>query len=792
MSELLALGVSHKTAPLDLRERLSLTEGRAVSALSELTAAAGIHEAAAISTCNRTELYLIVSDPVEAESTALGILTRQAEIRPTELLGHLYSLRATEAARHLLRVTAGLDSMIVGEAEIQGQVKRAYELSMVEGATGPILNRLFRGALSAGGRAREETGVGEKGVSIPSVAVELARRALGDLSERRVLVVGAGETAELVARALVARGVRTVFVANRHYDRAIGLAQRFGGGAVRFEELPEQLAEADIVLTATNSPHHIVERDGLEQVMAERPERPLLMIDIAVPRDIEPACREIAGVSVHDIDDVQTDRRTQRQRPRVRGDSGRSSIIEAELDRFERWLGLQEVVPTISALREHGDEVVRRVLAENEGRWEDLSEADRERVEKLAGAIASRLLHEPDPADPPLGLLRRVLLLHQRPARAVRPRRRVGARGGRRRRERDRAAAQGQVRLRARALAMIRIATRGSKLALTQAGKWRRCSAGLSWSRPPPTASPATSRASCAGSSGRCWPARPRSGSTPPRTCRVRWRAELEIAAVPPREDPADVWIGAGSSLADAPEGARVGTASLRRRAQLLAARPDLRVEELHGNVDTRLRRLAEGELDAIVLAAAGLRRLGRESEIGFRIPVETMVPAPGQGTLVLQVRAGDEETTAAVSGIFDLDAARELTAERAAVRLLDASCTTPVGVFARVEGDRPRGRSLRRPPRRQRVAARPDRGRRRRAGRGRRPPRRAPAQRRRPRPPRPRRGDGVNTAPALHPGSAVRNPPISWKRNRKTDAVQANGVARFEIHAFGGKGTAE
>ncbi len=164
---------------------------------------------------------------------------------------------------------------------------------------------------------------------------------------------------------------------------------------------------------------------------------------------------------------------------------------------------------------------------------------------------------------------------------------------------------------------------------------------------------------------------------------------QLEIAAAPAREDPADVWIGAGSSLEDVREGARVGTASLRRRAQLLAARPDLRVEELHGNVDTRLRKLAEGELDAIVLAAAGLRRLGRESEIGFAIPVETMVPAPGQGTLVLQVRAGDEETTAAVSGIFDLDAARELTAERAAVRLLEASCTTPVGVFAKVEGER-------------------------------------------------------------------------------------------------------
>jgi glutamyl-tRNA reductase len=394
MSELLALGVSHKTAPLDLRERLSLTEGSAVGALGELTAAEGIHEAAAISTCNRTELYLVVSDTVQAESTALGVLTRQAEIRPTELLGHLYSLRSSEAARHLFQVTAGLDSMILGEAEIQGQVKRAYELAMVEGATGLILNRLFHGALSAGGRAREETGISEKGVSIPSVAVELARRTLGDLSDRRVLVVGAGETAELVAKALVTRGVATVFVANRHYDRAIGLAQRFGGDAVRFEELPEQLQSADIVVSATNSPHHIVERDGLEHVMAQRSERPLLAIDLAVPRDIEPACREIAGVTVHDIDDVQ--------QIVERNESGREAeaqqaerIVDTELDRFEHWLGLQEVVPTISALREHGDEVVRRVLAENEGRWESLSDADRERLEKMAGAIASRLLHDP-------------------------------------------------------------------------------------------------------------------------------------------------------------------------------------------------------------------------------------------------------------------------------------------------------------------------------------------------------------------------------------------------------------
>jgi glutamyl-tRNA reductase len=394
MSELLALGVSHKTAPLDLRERLALTEGRAVGALHELTRADGIHEAAAISTCNRTELYLVVSDPVEAESTALGVLTRKAEIRPTELLGHLYSLRSGEAARHLFEVTAGLDSMIVGEAEIQGQVKRAYELALVEGATGPILNRLFRGALAAGGRVREETAVGEKGVSIPSVAVELARRTLGDLSERRVLIVGAGETAELVARALVAKGVSTVFVANRHYDRAIGLAQRFDGAAVRFEELPEQLAAADIVVSATNSPHHIVERDGLEHVMESRDGRPLLLVDIAVPRDIEPECREIPGVTLHDLDDVQ--QIVERNAGGREAEARRAEpILAAELDRFERWLASLAVVPTVAALRGRADEIVERVLAENEGRWENLSEADRERLGAMARAIASRLLHEP-------------------------------------------------------------------------------------------------------------------------------------------------------------------------------------------------------------------------------------------------------------------------------------------------------------------------------------------------------------------------------------------------------------
>ena len=394
MTEILSLGVSHKTAPLELRERLALPEGRAVGLLSELADSEHVHESRAISTCNRTELYLVAADPVEAESHALGLLAREGGIQPTELAGRLYSLRGSGAVRHLYRVAAGLDSMILGEVEVQGQVKRAYELALVEGATGPILNRLFRGALAAGKRARSETGVSERGLSLPSVSVELARRALGDLANRTVLLVGAGETAELTARALSARGVETVFVANRHYNRAIGLAQRFGGRAVRIDELPARMQDADIVVSSTNSPHHLIERDELDLVMKAREGRPLLLVDLAVPRDIEPECVEVDGVSLHDVDDVQAiaDRNASGREAEARR---AERLLDAEVARFERWLGSLEAIPTVAALRRRAEEVVERVLAENDSRWEGLSGGDRERLGLMARAIANRLLHEP-------------------------------------------------------------------------------------------------------------------------------------------------------------------------------------------------------------------------------------------------------------------------------------------------------------------------------------------------------------------------------------------------------------
>jgi glutamyl-tRNA reductase len=393
--ELLALGASHKTASLDLRERLALPEGRASRALEELVSQDAIHEAVALFTCNRTELYLVAADAVAAESAALSILSRQSGIRPTELLGSIYSLRGQESVRHLFAVASGLDSMIVGEAEIQGQVKRAYELALVAGVTGPVSNRLFRDALAAGKRARSETGIGRAQISVSSVAVSLAAEFLGgDLVSRRVLVIGAGENAELAARALRDRGVKTVFIANRRYDRALGLAQRFDGEAVSFEELPDELEQADIVVSSTGAPHQILGREELEVVAARRPGRPLALIDLAVPRDIDPEIADCPGIALFDMDDLQ--------RAVAKNIGGRESeavsarhIVDEEAERFERWLQSLDVVPTISALRERGEQVVDHVVRENESRFGDLSEADRERLRAMARSVVSRLLHEP-------------------------------------------------------------------------------------------------------------------------------------------------------------------------------------------------------------------------------------------------------------------------------------------------------------------------------------------------------------------------------------------------------------
>jgi glutamyl-tRNA reductase len=388
VSELLALGASHKTAPLAVRERLALLDGQVEPFLSELIAHPGITEAVAVSTCNRTELYVVGEAP---EPAVAAMLAARAG---GDLSDALYTARNCDAARHLYRVVSGLDSMVVGEAEIQGQVKRAYERALAAHTTGPMTNKLFRAALATGKRVRTETTISTGNASVASVAVESARAAVGELASRHVVLVGAGETSEQVARAFHARGVTTMFVANRRRDRAIALAQQFGGASGSIDALPDELVRADVVVSSTASPHAIIGAEELATVMELRSGRPLLLVDLAVPRDIEPACGALDGVTLLNMDALQAQVRgnlSVRQAEAVRAEA----IVEDEIQSFAGWLGRLEVLPTLTALRSLGDSVVDGLLAENAGRWESLSERDAERVEAMARAVVNRLLHEP-------------------------------------------------------------------------------------------------------------------------------------------------------------------------------------------------------------------------------------------------------------------------------------------------------------------------------------------------------------------------------------------------------------
>ena len=379
---LFVAGLSHRGAPLDLRERLAVTPATA----EELVSQPGIREAVALATCNRSEIYLVADRPALAEAAAAGALSRLAG---AELHGAIRTLHGVDVARHLFRVTAGLESMVIGESEVQGQVSRAYKHALSHGTSGPVSNRLFQDALRAGKRVRSETEISRSAASVASAAVDLARRALGGLAGRRALVVGAGKHGELTARTLASQGAGTVFVASRAHDRAMHLSRPFGGEAVSFDQLAEQLARADLVLTCTACPHRVITREDLAAAG-----RPLVVVDTAVPRDVEPSARSLPGIRLFDLDDIQ--RELERNLSARRDGAARAEpILESELQGFERWLAALDVVPTISALRERGDAAVQRALRQNERRWDGLSDDDRRRVELVARSVVSDLLHEP-------------------------------------------------------------------------------------------------------------------------------------------------------------------------------------------------------------------------------------------------------------------------------------------------------------------------------------------------------------------------------------------------------------
>ncbi|GBD32896.1 Glutamyl-tRNA reductase [bacterium HR33] len=380
------VGVNHRTAPLEVRERLYWPAGEVAGVLREVTSS-GAH-AVLLSTCNRTEFYL--ADAVRDTMDIIWELARKRIRQPLD--PYVYVLREREAVVHLFRVAAGLDSMVLGESQIQGQVREAWELA--RHCAGPVLSRLFQNALTAGGRVRAETALGAGAASVPAASVEVARKIFGDLAGRRALILGSGEMAELAMSCLASEGVRSVMVAHRQLERAMEVAQRLGGRAVSFEEAWPLFAEVDLVVASTAAPHAVVQREQVAEHVARRDGRPLCILDIAVPRDVDPSVGSLENVFLYDIDDLQgvVAAGVGRRRSEI---PAAERIVEQEAGYFWSWYTGRGALDIIRALRERAEEVRLSELGHAMKKLRGLSNEEAAIVDHLTRAIVNKLLHLP-------------------------------------------------------------------------------------------------------------------------------------------------------------------------------------------------------------------------------------------------------------------------------------------------------------------------------------------------------------------------------------------------------------
>ncbi len=393
--EILVVGLSHKTAPIELRERLNVSEQDLPKPLEMLGESTDLVERMLVATCNRVEVYAVSEGPVEGAVEAItDCLATYRNVPKTDFVDKLYVYIAGEAVRHVFRVASSLDSMVVGEPQILGQVKTAYSTAQAREATGIILNNLLEQAFHVAKRVRSETGIASSAVSVSSAAVELARKIFGDLTGRSVLILGAGEMAELALRHLLDDGVRSVLVANRSYDRAVALARQFHGRAVTFESFRQEMVGADIVISATSAPHVILKKEDMQAIIQQRRHRPIFLIDIAVPRDIDPGCNAVDNVYLYNIDDLQSvveanlkERKREAERAEV--------IIDREVGVYLTWLGSLDVVPTIVSLRQRVEQIRGAELQKALGRMGDLTPEQREAITAMSHAMVNKLLHQP-------------------------------------------------------------------------------------------------------------------------------------------------------------------------------------------------------------------------------------------------------------------------------------------------------------------------------------------------------------------------------------------------------------
>ncbi len=384
--------INQKTAPVAVRERFAFCAEEVERALAGLRREFG--GGVILSTCNRTELYVDAPRGRDMPEQMLSFLTEAKGLTEGLFDDRFHFYQDAEAVRHLFRVTAGIESQVLGEAEILGQVRAAFIAATDARSTNPYLARLFHSAIRVGRRARSETEIGRHGLSVSAAAVALARKTLGDLSKRCALVISAGEAGKLTAHALQDCGVGRTLVVSRRFERAEELASELSGEAMPLDRLGEALASSDIVITSSGSPSFIIDRDLVGQVMSRRDGSPLLLIDIAVPRDVEPAVRDLDGVYLYDIDDLQSVAEANR-RARQKESAAVEAIVEEEAKRFLDWSRSLAVVPTISAMRRYAERIRRAEVAKTLARLPDLSDEEKLRIESLSEAIVKKLLHRP-------------------------------------------------------------------------------------------------------------------------------------------------------------------------------------------------------------------------------------------------------------------------------------------------------------------------------------------------------------------------------------------------------------
>ena len=390
---IVVVGLNHTTAPVAVRERLAFSDATLAEALAYFRPPEA-QELVILSTCNRVEMYMQTSDVDASMASAVAFMAACHAVPPTQFTPHLYQLSDLEAVRHLFRVAASLDSLVLGEPQILGQVKAAYLAAQAAGRTGMIFSQLFERALRVAKTIRTETGISDHAVSVSYAAVELAKKIFESLQQRTVMVLGAGDTAELAARHLVSQGVTSVFIANRTSERAVLLAQALQAKAIPWEAFPEHLAYTDIVISSTSAPHPIIQPAMVREALRARRSRPMFFIDIAVPRDVDPAVNTLENVFLYDIDDLQNvvqENRRERQREALEAEA----LVWQEVRQFQQWLTVRDAVPTIVAMRQHAEAIRLQELEKALHKLGPLDERQRRVLEDLTCGIVNKLLHAP-------------------------------------------------------------------------------------------------------------------------------------------------------------------------------------------------------------------------------------------------------------------------------------------------------------------------------------------------------------------------------------------------------------